>query len=96
MGNGRPFTLEIVAPKTPFHEPSALSAAAIQVNACGLIEIDGLTECDLNVVGAQMKEGEEGHRKEYRCCVQLSRPLTPADITLLNGTKELVCHQNTP
>ena len=96
LGNGRPFTLELVGPKRPWHDAAALARAVEEVNACGLIEIDGLTECDLSRMSEVMKEGEEGHRKEYRCCVILSRALAAADVAMLNGTTELVCQQLTP
>ena len=43
-----------------------------------------------------MKEGEEAHRKDYRCVVALSRRITPSDLALINGTTEVVCQQLTP
>ena len=66
------------------------------INACGLVEISGLREGDLSYVSKIMKEGEEAHRKQYRCVLALSRPLTDSDLATLNGTTELVVHQSTP
>lgn len=96
LGNGRPFTLELVSPKRPFHDEAALSQAVASINAGGLVEINELRLCDLSTMSELMKEGEEAHRKEYRCCVALSRPLTPADVALLNESVDLVVQQLTP
>mgnify|MGYP007024372718 CR=1 FL=1 len=60
------------------------------INACGLVEIDELRTCELSTMSDRMKEGEEVHRKEYRCCVVLSRPVTRADVALLNESVDLV------
>ena len=96
LGSGRPFTLELVAPKRPCHDASALSAALARINEGGLVEISGLRECDLAVTSELMKQGEEAHRKEYRCVVALSRALTKSDVASLNATIDLVCQQLTP
>ena len=96
LGTGRPFTLELLCPKRPFHDEAALAAAAEAVNKCGLVWIDGLRVCDLVKLSEAMRDGEEAHRKDYRCCVVLSRHVTPADLERINGTTELVTQQLTP
>ena len=80
----------------PCHDASALSAALARINEGGLVEISGLRECDLAVTSELMKQGEEAHRKEYRCVVALSRALTKSDVASLNATIDLVCQQLTP
>ena len=96
LGTGRPFTIELVAPKRPFHGPEALEQAVDAINAGGLMGVDGLSPCEMTSMSTRMKEGEEAHRKDYRCCVHLSRPVSAADVALLNGTRDLVCQQLTP
>lgn len=96
LGSGRPFTLELIAAKRPFHSEAELASTAAAINACGLVEVDELRVCDLSRMSEVMKAGEETHRKDYRCIVVTSRAITAADIELLNGTKELVCQQLTP
>jgi tRNA pseudouridine synthase 10 len=96
LGRGRPFLLELLAPKRPEHTAAEIELLQQRINACGLIEISGLREGSLHAVSTLMKEGEEAHRKEYRAVLVLSRPVTDADLARLNGTSELVVDQLTP
>jgi tRNA pseudouridine synthase 10 len=96
LGDGRPFMVELVGPKAPFHTDEELRRLQDRINQCGLIEIEALCESDAAVAGDLMKQGEEAHRKDYRCIVSLSRPATAADVELINGTSELVVQQLTP
>jgi len=96
LGTGRPFMVELLAPRTPYRTAAQIAELQENINACGLIEIEGLRECSHAVVSSIMKEGEEAHRKDYRCVVCLSRTLTPADIEKINSTRELVTKQLTP
>lgn len=96
LGDGRPFMVELLQPKRPEHSEAELLALQERVNTCGIVEISGLRECSLQHVSSLMKEGEEAHRKEYRTVLVLSRPVTAADVALLNGTRELVLQQLTP
>ena len=96
LGTGRPFTLEMVSPKKPYHDVAALEKAVEMVNACGVIKINELKVCDLSKMSELMKEGEEAHRKDYRCVVHLSRKLTKEDLATLNETSDLVVQQLTP
>ena len=96
LGEGRPFLIELVSPKRALHSPEALAECIERINACGLMAISGLEVSDHAAVSEIMKEGEEAHRKDYRCVVCLGRPATAADVALLNGTKEVVCQQLTP
>ena len=61
-----------------------------------VVEVRDLKECNPELIGNLIKEGEESHRKEYRCVVVLSRALTASDVEQLNGTVDLVCQQLTP
>ena len=96
LGTGRPFMIELLCARTPYHSPEAIEAMAAKINQCGIVRVDGLRECDHAAMGEMMKQGEEAHRKDYRCVVHLSRRVTAADLALLNGTTELVCQQLTP
>ena len=96
LGDGRPFMIELVGPRSPYHEQEEVDALQSKINSCGLIEIEGLRECASNLVSKLMKEGEEAHRKDYRCIVSLARPVTDADVQLINTSKELVAQQLTP
>lgn len=75
---------------------AAQAECVAKINAGGLIEISNLVESDHQAVSEIMKEGEEAHRKDYRCVVALSRAVSEADLELINGAKEIVCQQLTP
>lgn len=97
LGEGRPFLIEMIDPKTPYHTPEAIEQMQTEINAKdGLVGIHGLRECDHAIMADIMKQGEEAHRKDYRCVVHLSRKVTQDDIALLNGSVDLVCQQLTP
>ena len=73
LGSGRPFTLELVAPKRPYHDEAELAATVAAVNACGLIEISGLRICDLTEMSEVMKQGARAASRPQRA--PLASPL---------------------
>jgi len=96
LGSGRPFLLEILNPRTPIHAADNLAAMAARITASGLVEVESLHECDHALISQIMKEGEEAHRKDYRCIVSLSRAVTEDDIRTLNEASEVLLEQLTP
>ena len=98
LGGGRPFVLELLEAKAaeqPMAE--ALAALAARINGGGgPVEVEELRVCDSSVIGGLLKEGEESHRKHYRCVVRLSRRVGAADVATLAGAGELRLQQKTP
>ena len=100
LGEGRPFVLELLQPRVAEHTAEALAAMQREINQSDIVQVSGLTVCSSDVIGNLIKEGaqegEDSHRKDYRCVVRVSRRLTPADVALLNATTELQLQQKTP
>jgi len=98
LGGGRPFVLELLEPKAAEQPAAALAAIEAQINgdAAGVVEVSGLRVCDASLIGGLLKEGEESHRKDYRCVVRLSRRVGAADVAALEGCGELLLRQKTP
>tara|TARA_B110001452_G_scaffold267243_1_gene276379 strand:+ start:1325 stop:2914 length:1590 start_codon:yes stop_codon:yes gene_type:complete len=96
LGEGRPFVLELLQPKTAEHTADELAAMVRDINESDIVQVSALETCSTDVIGNLIKEGEDSHRKDYRCVVRVSRRLTPADISLLNATTELLLQQKTP
>ena len=92
----RPAQIEALQPLDTLVDAHLRVSVQARINAGGLIEIDGLHECSHALVSTIMKEGEEAHRKDYRCVVSLNRRLSPADLLKINSTSELVAKQLTP
>ena len=98
LGDGRPFVLELLAPRRPLQSAEAYAALAAETGRAsgGVVEVAELGAVDASTVSTLIKAGEDAHRKDYRCIVQASRPLTAADVELLNTTRELRIEQITP
>jgi tRNA U54 and U55 pseudouridine synthase Pus10 len=43
-----------------------------------------------------LQNGADSKRKKYICVVWVSKALTPADLAMLNGLKDIVVKQDTP
>ena len=99
LGNGRPFVVELINPKrgAKFSTPDFLAEAkaAIAESLGGAVEVHELRAADKSIMSA-MQDGAEMKRKNYRCVVRLSRPITPADIDTLSSVRALEVIQNTP
>ena len=98
LGGGRPFVLELLEAKAAEQAVAeALAALAARINGGGgPVEVEELRVCDASVIGGLLKEGEESHRKHYRCVVRLSRRVGAADVATLAGAGELRLQQKTP
>jgi tRNA pseudouridine synthase 10 len=100
LGEGRPFVMELIAPKKAYQTKEALAELAAQISACDIVEVRNLRMVESKAMGTLMKSGgddsEEQHRKDYRCVVILGRSATQADVDKLNGLKDVVLAQTTP
>ena len=94
LGNGRPFVIEIEAPKKRFLDLKKMEDA---VNAHGVnkIEISGLRFANRDVV--RKLKGGESKQKEYRVFVQFENKITAKDMRLLEKSlTNVMIKQKTP
>ncbi len=91
LGNGRPFVMEMVAPKIFDVDLAAVEAEINRRNA-GRLEVHGLHWTEKNRVRVVK---EEKHAKEYRALIKVEREVDPAKIaSLVNQKIQIV--QKTP
>ena len=94
LGSGRPFVIEVKAPKKRFINLKALEKR-INEDAEGKVEVHGLRFADKDLV-RQLKRGESS-QKAYRVIVEFDRPVPDEELAKLeNSLKEIVIHQQTP
>ena len=94
LGNGRPFVIEIAAPKKRFLDLKKMEDA---VNAHGVnkVEISGLRFANRDVV--RKLKGGESKQKEYRVFVQFENKITAKDMRLLEKSlTNVMIKQKTP
>jgi len=96
LGGGRPFVLELVGCKRPYQSEESLAAVAELINASGLVEVSELQPCDSSLISHLIKEGEEAHRKLYRCVVWLSKPISREGVERINSIADVTLKQRTP
>ena len=98
LGEGRPFVLELLRPKRPYRTSAAqIAHLEAQINAAQqMVRVRGLGPCASDVIGGLVKQGEDSHRKDYRCVVRVGRRLTAADVVQLNAHKDVLVQQKTP
>jgi len=98
LGEGRPFVLELLRPKRPYRTSAAqIARLEAQINAAQqMVRVRGLGPCASDVIGGLVKQGEDSHRKDYRCVVRVGRRLTAADVVQLNAHKDVLVQQKTP
>lgn len=98
LGEGRPFVLELLRPKRPYRTSAAeMNELEAEINASQqLVRVRGLAPCASELISGLVKQGEDSHRKDYRCIVRVSRRLTPADVAALNGARDVLLQQKTP
>jgi tRNA pseudouridine synthase 10 len=94
LGNGRPFVIEIAAPKKRFLDLRKTEGA---VNASGVnkVEVSGLRFADRDVI--RKLKGGESKQKEYRVFIEFENKITAKDMRFLEKslTNTLV-KQKTP
>ena len=91
LGEGRPFVLELIAPRASDVDLAAVEAEINRRNE-GRLEVRGLHWTEKTRVRA-IKEGK--HAKEYRALVQVEPELDPARVPPLPGKRTVVI-QRTP
>ncbi|MCE9592841.1 MAG: tRNA pseudouridine(54/55) synthase Pus10 [Planctomycetes bacterium] len=91
LGTGRPFVMEMVAPKV-FEVDLAAAEAEINRRNAGRLEVHGLHWTEKSRVRVVK---EEKHAKEYRAAVKVERELEPAKVAALVG-RRLQIIQHTP
>jgi tRNA pseudouridine synthase 10 len=91
LGSGRPFVMELIAPKVLDVDLAAIEAEINRRNA-GRLEVEGLHWTEKTRVRAVK---EEKHAKEYRALIQVSGPVDPARAQALLGRRMPVL-QHTP
>ena len=98
LGEGRPFVLELLRPKRPYRTSAAqIAHLEAEINASQqMVRVRGLGPCASDVIGGLVKQGEDSHRKDYRCVVRVGRRLTAADVVQLNAHKDVLVQQKTP
>ena len=77
LGEGRPFVLELLRPKRPYRTSAAqIAHLEAEINASQqMVRVRGLGPCASDVIGGLVKQGEDSHRKDYRCVVRVGRRL---------------------
>jgi len=96
LGHGRPFMLELRGAHRstlPDHRMAELQAL---ISESGTVHVRGLRVCDAAYVQSLVKEGEEGHCKDYRAVVRLGRDITQAELDELASKCPLELAQLTP
>jgi tRNA pseudouridine synthase 10 len=94
LGNGRPFVIEITAPKKRFLDLGKMEDA---VNANGLnkVEVSGLRFANRDVI-RKLKAGES-KQKEYRVFIEFENKITAKDMRFLEeNLTNVMIKQNTP
>ena len=94
LGRGRPFIIEVKAPKKRFIDLKALEKT-INERASAKVEVRGLRPADKELV-RRLKKGETS-QKTYHVIVDLDRPVSDDELKNLENTlRELTIHQQTP
>lgn len=105
LGNGRPFSLELVDSRRSLQEIAAQLPAlqdAVNVgtghkNAGGAVSISRLRVAGPGDLPSEVQKVGEGKRKHYRCVVWASRKVGKEELErTLCGRPELVVQQSTP
>ncbi|CAM9476311.1 unnamed protein product [Sphacelaria rigidula] len=105
LGNGRPFSLELVDSRKSLDEiaaelpalQDAVNAGTNRKNAGGAVMISGLRVAGPGELPSEVQKVGEGKRKHYRCIVWVSRKVGRVELEeTLCGRPELVVQQSTP
>lgn len=96
LGNGRPFAVELIDPKSPIHSEEEFAGMQKEINeSTQLVQVahlQGVTAKDTTM----LKEAETAKIKHYRALVWTSKCFTEADKATLEGVKDLKLKQKTP
>jgi tRNA pseudouridine synthase 10 len=94
LGRGRPFVIEVKAPKKRFIDLQKLEKT-INESASAKVEVRGLRFADKELV-RRLKKGETS-KKTYNVTVDFDRPVSDKELKKLENTlKGLVVYQQTP
>lgn len=104
LGNGRPFSLELVDSLRSHEEVTArLGSLAEAVNAGsgkrnkdGAVRVTHLRAAGPGDLPGEVQKVGEGKRKHYRCVVWVSKPVGRAELDAMCDRPELVVQQSTP
>ena len=97
LGEGRPFAVELIdATRIRFNEAELITMQDdANTAAAGDVELVDLHFATAKELQA-MKDNIALKRKTYGAIIWISRPITPADLTLLEAQTELIVQQKTP
>ncbi|KAI8362539.1 hypothetical protein B0O80DRAFT_493515 [Mortierella sp. GBAus27b] len=99
LGNGRPFYIELISPRTPSLAPEALQELETKINDAmpDKVQVRGLVPVTLEDTKI-IKEGEESKTKTYSALCWTSVPVTQAMIDAVNEFKDkpFYVEQQTP
>jgi tRNA pseudouridine synthase 10 len=94
LGNGRPFVIEIEAPKKRFLDLGKMEEA-VNANGADKVEVSGLRFANRDVV-RKLKAGES-KQKEYRVFIEFENKITAKDMRFLEeNLTNVTIKQNTP
>jgi len=94
LGNGRPFVIEIAAPKRRFLDLGKMEDA-VNANGTNKVEVSGLRFANRDVV-RKLKAGES-KQKEYRVFIEFENKITAKDMRFLEeNLTNVMIKQNTP
>jgi len=94
LGNGRPFVIEIAAPKKRFLDLGKIEEA-VNTNGMNRVEVSGLRFANRDVV-RKLKAGES-KQKEYRVFIEFENKITAKDMRFLEESlTNIMIKQNTP
>jgi tRNA pseudouridine synthase 10 len=94
LGNGRPFVIEIAAPKKRFLDLGKMEDA-VNANGVNKVEVSGLKFANRDVV-RKLKAGES-KQKEYRLFIEFENKITAKDMRFLEeNLSNIMIKQDTP
>jgi len=96
LGNGRPFTLELINPKRYLSiKPEDLQAMEAELAKNPHVNVKNIRFHDETCFEI-LKASETEKIKAYSCVVNVKKKLTPDDIEILNNVVDLKVQQKTP
>jgi tRNA pseudouridine synthase 10 len=94
LGNGRPFVIEIAAPKKRFLDLKKMEDA-VNANGVNKVEVSGLRVANRDVV--RKLKGDESKQKEYRVFIEFENKITAKDMRFLEKSlTNVMIKQDTP
>jgi tRNA pseudouridine synthase 10 len=96
LGHGRPFMLELRGAHRSTLPDQRMAELQALICESGTVHVRNLRVCDAAYVQSLVKEGEEGHCKDYRAVVRLGRDVAQAELDGLASKCPLELAQLTP